>query len=179
MSVKHFWLKNEDGAPSFLCGAVSVVCDYFNADLLEKGLDIFVESDVLYIGSSNEIPIEAAIKSRLTTYMQNTHVDDPIDFAEYLDGMTMTLKKSKISLDKIIAAIFSDKGLLQTVTNSQINDFCASVCHFFSMPKAVYDVSDDLKNNSLVKEYYVNRPQNILIVEFTSYALMLVVGTDI
>ena len=175
MSVKHFWLKNEDGAPSFLCGAVSVVCDYFNADLMEKGLDIFVESDVFFIGSSNEIPIEAAIKSRLTTYMQNTHVDDPIDFAEYLDGMTMTLKKSKIILDKIIAAMFSDRGL----SNSQINDFCASVCHFFSMPKAVYDVSDDLKNNALVKEYYVNRPQNILIVEFTSYALMLVIGKDV
>ena len=175
MSVKHFWLKNEDGAPSFLCGAVSVVCDYFNADLMEKGLDIFVESDVFFIGSSNEIPIEAAIKSRLTTYMQNTHVDDPIDFAEYLDGMTMTLKKSKIILDKIIAAMFSDRG----ISNSQINDFCASVCHFFSMPKAVYDVSDDLKNNALVKEYYVNRPQNILIVEFTSYALMLVIGTDV
>ena len=178
MSVKHFWHKNEDGSPSFLCGAVSVICEYFNAELMNKDIGLFVESDVFYIGESNEIPIERAIKSRFVNYMQNTNVDDPKGFKNDLDDITLNLKKSKISLDKSLMAIFSDKGLSQIITNSQIFDFCSSVCHFFSMPQAVYNVTDDLKNNDLIKEYYVSRVYDILIVEFTNYALMLIIGSD-
>lgn len=178
MLVQHFWLKNEDGGASFLCGAVSVVCEYFNADLLEKDVDLYITADVFHIGSSNDIPFDTAIRSRFVSYMHNIYVDDPHGYADSINSLSLKLKKNKQSLDKILLSIFAKNSLSDVVTDKQISDFCASLFCFFSKPIAIYNSDDLLKDNKLMKEYYAHNVRDILFVEFTSYLLILVIGSD-
>lgn len=179
MSLKHFWYQNVDGDSSFLCGAVSVVCEYFNAELMNKKIGLIIESDVFYIGTLNEIPLESAIKSRFVKYMQNTNADDPKDFNASIDGLSLDLINCKSSLENSLAAIFKDMEISKEAIGSQILDFCASVCHFFSKPISVCSVDNEsFINNKLIKKYYLSRAEKILVVEFASFALMLVIGYD-
>jgi len=178
MSVKHFWMKNTDGAPSFLCGAISVICDCFNNALFDRGSNLYVSADVFQIDKCDDTSFENTLKSRLITYMQNTHADDPENFNADLNSLSITLEKSKQSVNRSLSLLFEKYETLDKKLTFELDNFCASIGHYFSKTVAVYSVTNDLfKHNPLIKEYYAPNVKDVLIVEFSEYALMLVIGT--
>lgn len=178
MSVKHYWLKNEDGAPSFLCGAMSVLCEAFNNAHCDKGPVFHVCADVFYIGRQNEIPLKAALEARFTSYMHNVHVDDPQNFNDSINNLSPSLQRSKQSFAKSMISAFEKVTAVDSALICDIENFCASIGYFFSKPMAVFCVKNEsFKENPLIKEYYWGNAKEILFVEFSEYILMLSIGS--
>lgn len=204
MGNDAIFYRNENSITAFFAGAINVLTD--NLALKVNSMIQYedVAADIFYIGDKaqtkthptaefqfikedinqkNEISISEIIKKRL--------MDNWIDFfqqndnkEELIDKINIELEERSQPMQQAIYNIYSNRKKEEKEKLIPIiEEYCREVQYYLGSPKRVYQIikkeNDSTFNiNGAISKCYMYIIFDIIFIEFNSYILMIIRGTN-
>ena len=174
MPTRHYLMKDEKGSVSFLCGAVSAVCEYFNLFLLDKDLSYYVVADVFEIETGDKNSFDRSIRKRLSSYAHHSYVEIPDGHLDEIDILDLSLVKSKENFGDALINILREQTECDAELLSAVRKLKDDLGFYFSKDKATYRFKYfSALNNRIFKEFYSDSIRGAVLVEYDDCMLLV------
>lgn len=169
----------------FLHGVIDTAITRLTFDALESNVNYeHLEADIFYIGEENENDFNKAIKNRFKIHWNwSTTIFDEVQRDQWIDELSLNFKKlEKAPTEAII-------NMYDTVYNAQevdwiylrksVNSFIRDIGFNLGKARAVYNVPDDsIYLNLAIENRYCGIVCNVIIIEYSSYIVMIIRGSS-